>query len=71
LRAAGARPIAHSIADINGDGIPDVVGRFRTEEMNLHGDATTLTLIGRTRRGDYVRGASAVRVISATAATGR
>jgi len=67
LRAAGARPIGYGTEDFNGDGRPDLIGFFRTEEMQLPGGATSLTLVARTRKGTYVRGQSAVRIVTVAA----
>lgn len=67
LRAAGASPIAHTTADVNADGVPDLLGHFRTEEMKLPHDGTFLTLIARTRLGNYVRGQSPIRIVAVTA----
>ena len=71
LRASGAAPIAIGAQDVNHDGRLDLVGRFRVEDMQLPPDASRLTLTGRTRRGQFVRGESPVRVVPAEARGGK
>lgn len=64
LRAAGARPIGHSVIDFNGDGIDDIVAQFRTEDLRVSQGAAKLSVVGRTAAGRYARGEALVRVIS-------
>lgn len=59
---AGGLPRAE-IADVNGDGIPDLLASFETEALKLRVGDEEASLAGRTKAGRRFHGTDAVRVI--------
>jgi len=70
LTFAGARPVQRGRAtlgtysDLNGDGVLDLVLRFRPSEMQLQQGAMRLLLEGTTLAGERVRGSDAALVVT-------
>ena len=50
------------IEDVNGDGVPDLVAHFRTQDTGLSNGDTQATLIGETNGGTALEGSDAVRI---------
>lgn len=78
VRLAGApvilkkngRPMA-SLGDVSGDGVPDLILHFATEDLRLPPDATEAGLVGETHDGRRFQGRDAIRVVGAADAGAR
>lgn len=70
LLFAGARPVQRgraalgTYADLNADGVPDLVLRFRPADMQLHQGSMRLLLEGTTLAGERVRGSDLAFVVT-------
>ena len=62
---AGASPDLDHVQtkDVNGDGRPDLVLRFRIQDTGLLCDQSTATLTGRTVLGDRISGTDTIHVV--------
>ncbi|MCE5197499.1 MAG: hypothetical protein ABFD54_17430 [Armatimonadota bacterium] len=62
---AGASSIAHELDDVDGDGTQEMVFRFKTTDLQLLPETTSLTLTGTTFNGTKVQGSDSVRIVGA------
>ncbi len=60
---AGAPPVMWSFEDVNGDGVPDLVLHYRTQDLNLASDATKACIAGMTTSGTPFEGCDGVKIV--------
>ena len=58
----GAAARNFEIENVNGDGIPDLVSKFRTQDTNLLMGDTVACLVGATKDGKMVHGTDVVKI---------
>lgn len=70
VRLAGASVAARnngrlraSVEDVNGDGLPDLVLHFETQDLQLLSQDTMATLTGETTAGTMIMGQDAIRIV--------
>lgn len=52
------------LEDVNGDGIPDLVVHFHTQQIGVHCGDTSLLLTAKTQDGTPIRGSQAIQTVS-------
>ena len=55
-----AAPVQATVADANGDGVPDLVLRFRTQDTGLQCGDTSAVLTGQTVSGQAIQGSDSI-----------
>lgn len=63
LRANGAAPSAHTLEDVDNDGVADLVAYFESDAMRLSMKDQRIIVTGRDAKGRYLRGVSGIRLV--------